>query len=67
MTVSKGIKHYRAGFVDTKPDLPKKQIIIFGSIIAGSSMVGFLGFVFYQQYLHNPVFHSIIQSKGIFL
>ena len=63
-------KHYATEnfhLIDTKPEIPKKQIFVFGSIIASTASLVALGLISYLQYLHNPSFHSLIQSKGIFL
>ena len=64
MTVSRS---KRFAFVDTKQNVSKKQVFIFGSIIASSCLSGALLIALYIEYLHNPTFHSFIQSKGIFL
>ncbi len=64
MTVSRSRKFV---FVDTKQGLGKKQIFIFGSIISSGCLCGSLLIALYIEYLHNPVFHSFIQSKEIFL
>ena len=54
-------------FIDTKKDVSKKQVFIFGSIIAGSCLIGAFLIAMYIEYLQNPAFHSFVQSKGIFL
>ena len=64
MTVSRS---KRFVFVDTKPKVSKKQVFIFGSIIASGCLSGAFLIALYIEYLHNPAFHSFIQSKGIFL
>ncbi len=64
MTVSRS---KRFVFVDKKPNLSKKQVFIFGSIIASSCLSGALLIALYIEYLHNPGFHIFLQSKGIFL
>jgi len=64
MTVSRA---KRILFVDTKPRISKKQVFIFGSIIASSCLSGAFVIALYIEYLQNPAFHSFIQSKGIFL
>ena len=64
MTVSR-LKRFV--FVDTKQNVNKKQVFIFGSIIASSCLSGAFLIALYIEYLHNPIFHSFIQSKGIFL
>ena len=64
MTVSrsKGIV-----FVDTKKNVNKKQAFIFGAIIASGCLSGAFLIALYIEYLHNPSFHSFVQSRGIFL
>ena len=64
MTVSRS---KRFVFVDTKQNVSKKQVFIFGSIVAGACLSGAFLIAMYIEYLHNPAFHSFIQSKGIFL
>tara|TARA_Y100001978_G_C23338731_1_gene266439 strand:+ start:201 stop:395 length:195 start_codon:yes stop_codon:yes gene_type:complete len=64
MTVSRS-KRFR--IVDTKQNISKKQVFIFGSIVAGGCLSGAFLIALYIEYLHNPVFHSFVQSKGIFL
>ncbi len=64
MTVSRS---KRLVFIDTKQNVSKKQVFIFGSIIASSCLSGAFLIALYIEYLHNPAFHSFIQSKGIFL
>ena len=64
MTVSRS---KRFTFVDTKQNLNKKQVFIFGSIVAGGCLSGAFLIAIYIEYLHNPIFHSFVQSKGIFL
>tara|TARA_Y100001968_G_scaffold322818_1_gene359553 strand:- start:1058 stop:1252 length:195 start_codon:yes stop_codon:yes gene_type:complete len=64
MTVSR-LK--RLKFVDTKPDVSKKQVFIFGSIIAIGCLTGAFLIALYIEYLHNPAFHVFVQSKGIFI
>tara|TARA_Y100001968_G_scaffold137811_1_gene125990 strand:- start:223 stop:417 length:195 start_codon:yes stop_codon:yes gene_type:complete len=64
MTVSRS---KRFVFVDTKANVNKKQVFIFGSIIAGGCLSGAFLIALYIEYLHNPAFHSFIQSRGIFL
>ena len=64
MTVSRSRKFL---FVDTKPEVQKKQIFIFGSIIASGCLSGAFLLALFIEYLHNPAFHMFVQSKGIFL
>ena len=64
MTVSRS---KRLVFVDTKQNVNKKQVFIFGSLIAGSCLGGAFLIALYIEYLHNPGFHSFVQSRGIFL
>ncbi len=64
MTISRS---RRFVFVDTKPNSSKKQIFIFGSILAIGCLSGAFLIALYIEYLHNPAFHSFVQSKGIFL
>tara|TARA_B100000700_G_C14381316_1_gene550535 strand:- start:231 stop:425 length:195 start_codon:yes stop_codon:yes gene_type:complete len=64
MTVS---RLNRFVLVDKKPTINKKQIFVFGSIIASSCLSGAFLIALYIEYLHNPALHIFIQSKGIFL
>jgi len=64
MTISRS---KRFVFVDKKPQLSKKQIFIFGAIIASGCLSGAFLLALYIEYLHNPAFHIFVQSKGIFL
>jgi len=64
MTVSRS---KRFVFLNKKHNLSKKEVFIFGSIIASGCLSGSFLTALYIEYLHNPVFHSFIQSKGIFL
>ena len=64
MTVSRS---RRFEFIDKKPEINKKQIFIFGSVIASGCLSGAILIALYLEYLHNPAFHVFIQSKGIFL
>jgi len=64
MTVSRS---KRFVFVDKKQNISKKQVFIFGSIIASVSLSGAFLIALYIEYLHNPNFHSFVQSRGIFL
>ncbi|WP_269606766.1 hypothetical protein [Prochlorococcus marinus] len=64
MTVSRS---KRFVFIDTKQNVSKKQVFIFGSIIASSCLSGAFLITLYIEYLHNPAFHSFVQSRGIFL
>ncbi len=64
MTVSRSKRFI---FIDKKHEVNKKQIFIFGSIIASSCLSGALFIALYIEYLHNPTFHIFVQSKGIFL
>ena len=65
MTVSRSKRFL---FVDTKPIIiRKKQVFIFGSIIASGCLSGAFLIALYIEYLHNPAFHSFVQSRGIFL
>ena len=57
----------RFAIIDTKPSVSKKQVFMFGSIIASLSLSGAFLIAMYIEYLKNPAFHSFIQSKGIFL
>ena len=57
----------RFGFVNTKQNVSKKQVFIFGSIVASACLSGAFIIATYIEYLHNPAFHSFIQSKGLFL
>tara|TARA_Y100001968_G_scaffold160221_1_gene146467 strand:- start:321 stop:515 length:195 start_codon:yes stop_codon:yes gene_type:complete len=54
-------------FIDKKPYVSKKQVFIFGSIIASGCLSGAFLIALYIEYLHNPAFHIFVQSKGIFL
>jgi hypothetical protein len=54
-------------FVEKKPKINKRQVFIFGSIIASSCLSGAFLIALYIEYLHNPGFHIFVQSKGIFL
>tara|TARA_Y100001968_G_scaffold39819_1_gene30327 strand:- start:430 stop:624 length:195 start_codon:yes stop_codon:yes gene_type:complete len=64
MTISRS---NRFVFVDTKPKVSKKQVFIFGSIIASGCLIGAFAIALYIEYLHNPAFHVFVQSRGIFL
>ncbi len=64
MTVSRSKRFI---FVDTKTRVNKKQVFIFGSIIAGACLSSAFLIALYIEYLHNPAFHIFVQSKGIFL
>ena len=64
MTVSRS---NRFEFIDKKQNVNKKQVFIFGSIIASGCLSGAFLIALYIEYLNNPAFHSFIQSKGIFL
>ena len=64
MTVSRS---KRFVFVDKKPTVSKKQVFIFGSIIASGCLSGAFFIALYIEYLHNPAFHVFVQSKGLFL
>ena len=65
MTVSRS---KRFVYVDAKkPKTSKKQVFIFGSIIASGCLSGAFLIALYIEYLHNPAFHSFVQSRGIFL
>ncbi|WP_269611253.1 hypothetical protein [Prochlorococcus marinus] len=64
MTVSRS---KRFVFIDTKQNVSKQQVFIFGSIIASGCLSGAFLIAFYIEYLHNPAFHSFVQSSGIFL
>ena len=64
MTVSKS---KRFVLVDTKEYVNKKQVFVFGSIIASGCLSGAFLIALYIEYLHNPSFHSFVQSRGIFL
>ena len=64
MTVSRS---KRFVFVDTKQNVSKKQVFIFGSVIAGLCLSGAFSIALYIEYLQNPTFHNFLQAKGIFL
>ena len=64
MTISRS---KRFVFVDEKQTINKKQVFIFGSIIASGCLSGAFLIALYIEYLHNPAFHSLVQSRGIFL
>ncbi len=64
MTVSRS---KRFVFVDTNQNLSKKQAFIFASIISSGCLSGAFLIALYIEYLHNPVFHGFVQSRGIFL
>jgi hydroxyethylthiazole kinase-like sugar kinase family protein len=64
MTVSRS---KRFVFLDEKESITKKQVFIFGSIIASGCISGAFLIALYIEYLHNPAFHSFVQSRGIFL
>ena len=61
------LRSKRFALIDTKQNVSKKQVFIFGSIIAGVCLSGAFLIALYIEYLHNPAFHSFVQSKGIFL
>ena len=63
MTVSRS---KRFVFVETKPKVSKKQVFIFGSLIASVCLSGAFLIALYIEYLHNPAFQSFVQSRGIF-
>ncbi len=64
MTVSRS---KRFVFVDTKTNVSKKQVFIFGSIIASGCLSGAFLIALYIEYINNPAFHSFVQSRGLFL
>ena len=64
MTVSRSKKIV---FVDTKKNINKKQVFIFGSIIASCCLSAAFLIAMYIEYINNPSFQSFVQSKGIFL
>ena len=64
MTVSRSKKFV---FVDKKTNVSKKKAFIFGSVVASGCLTGAFLIAIYIEYLHNPVFHIFVQSKGIFL
>tara|TARA_B100000965_G_scaffold373136_1_gene363328 strand:- start:871 stop:1065 length:195 start_codon:yes stop_codon:yes gene_type:complete len=64
MTVSRSKRFI---FIDKNLKINKKQVFIFGSIIASGCLSGAFLIALYMEYLQNPVFHSFVQSKGIFL
>ncbi len=64
MTVSRSNKFV---FVERKTKSRKKQVFVYGSIIASGCLSGAFLIALYIEYLHNPAFHIFIQSKGIFL
>jgi len=53
-------------FVGRKQNISKKQVFTFGSIIASGCLGGAFLIALYIEYLHNPDFHSFVQSRGIF-
>tara|TARA_B100000214_G_C23536588_1_gene432006 strand:- start:121 stop:315 length:195 start_codon:yes stop_codon:yes gene_type:complete len=57
----------RLVLINTKKNINKKQVFIFGSIIAGACLSGAFLIALYIEYMHNPAFHIFVQSKGIFL
>ncbi|WP_413678473.1 hypothetical protein [Prochlorococcus sp. MIT 0916] len=64
MTVSRS---KRFVFINTKQKVSKKQVFIFGSIIASGCLSGAFLIALYIEYLHNPIVHSFVQSRGVFL
>tara|TARA_B100001250_G_C19134883_1_gene501274 strand:- start:319 stop:513 length:195 start_codon:yes stop_codon:yes gene_type:complete len=64
MTVSRS---KRFVFADKKQNITKEKVFIFGSIISSGCLSGAFLIALYIEYLHNPVFQSFVQSKGIFL
>ena len=64
MTVSRSKRFL---FVDTKENLRKTQVFIFGSIVASFCLSCSFSIALYIEYIHNPAFHSFVQSRGIFL
>ena len=64
MTISRS---KRFVFKDTNQNVSRKQVVIFGSIIASGCLSGAFLIALYIEYLHNPAFHSFVQSRGIFL
>tara|TARA_B100000579_G_scaffold206829_1_gene168959 strand:+ start:74 stop:268 length:195 start_codon:yes stop_codon:yes gene_type:complete len=64
MTISKSKEFV---FVDTKKNINKKQVFIFGSIIASGCLSGAFLIALYIEYLNNPAFQNFVQSRGIFL
>ncbi len=54
-------------FVDTKQNVSKKQVFVFGSIIASVCLSGAFLIALYIEYLQNPAFHRFVQARGIFL
>ena len=64
MTVSRSKKFV---FKDPKQGVSKKQVFIFGPIIASGCLSGAFLIAIYIEYLHNPAFHSFFQSRGMFL
>lgn len=64
MTISRS---KRFVFVNKNQNVSKKQVFIFGSIIASGCLSGAFVIALYIEYLHNPAFHSFVQSRGIFL
>jgi hypothetical protein len=64
MTISRS---KRFVFLDKKQNINKKQVFIFGSVIASGCLSGAFFIALYIEYLHNPAFHSFFQSRGIFL
>ena len=54
-------------FVESNEGRNKKQVFIFVPIIAIGCLSGSFLIAFYIEYLHNPAFHSFVQSRGIFL
>ena len=64
MTISRS---RRFVFVDTEPNLIKKKVFIFGSILASGCLGGAFLIALYIEYLNNPALHSFAQSRGIYL
>tara|TARA_B100000614_G_C14432767_1_gene446847 strand:+ start:693 stop:887 length:195 start_codon:yes stop_codon:yes gene_type:complete len=53
--------------LDKKQNVNKKKVFIFGSVIASGCLSSAFLIALYIEYLHNPAFHSFLQSRGIFL
>ena len=64
MTVSKSKKGRSLSFVDTKPFLPKKQIIIFGSLISLITSSIAIGYILYVS---SPLAQSYFLKLSSFM
>ena len=52
MTYSKELKRTKLSFVDTKTNIPKKQVILFGALISATASAIGLG---YALYVSSPL------------